>query len=192
MGQPLLDAGDAGTVSKAGAKTGHHRIGEIQQGDGLHKGRKCNANGEEDHACKAGELGTLLVVEEAADEVAEYEGKDHVGGDHGGGAGNAGSGSFIQSHGVSGNNVALERAPQVQDAHAQLNHKACHNGNPGVTFLVQFIQSFSYKITGQSRHLRHRSGNAGLPLAFNFDIIPWFEENVQGVGENEMISVRVA
>ena len=36
------------------------------------------------------------------------------------------------------------------------------------------------------------SGKAGLPLACNVDIIPWFEENVQGVGEDEMISVRVA
>ena len=36
------------------------------------------------------------------------------------------------------------------------------------------------------------SGNAGLPLACNVDIIPWFEETVQGVGENVMISVRVA
>ena len=61
----------------------------------------------------------------------------------------------------------------------------------GLRFLFNSFSPFLQNYRAIPR-VPEGSGKAGLPLACNVDIITWFAENVQGVGEDEMISVRVA
>ena len=130
VGQPLLDAGDAGAIGKAGAQPAHDAVGQVQQADGLavQQAGGGHAGGKQDYAGDAGELGPLPVVEEPADQVAEHKGEQHVGGHHLGRAGRPAEGLHHRG---------AEHAPQVDDAHAELDHETADNGHPGRLTIAQ-------------------------------------------------------